>query len=114
MWKFEVETREVNQAVRNNPGKFREGYIFEPHESGNLKVIKDLPVVIDGEECIIKPGEEIVITGCPSDGSKEIYFRVVSTGEEGIISYKKTTTEFFEIAGVSHYDYFENVLEFSD
>ena len=91
-----------------------EGYIFEPHESGNLKVIKELPVIIDGEECIIKPGEEIVITGCPSDGSKEIYFRVVSTGEEGIISYKKTTTEFFEIAGVSHYDYFENVLEFSD
>lgn len=26
---YGVETREVNQAVRNNPGKFREGYIFE-------------------------------------------------------------------------------------
>ena len=26
---YGVETREVNQAVRNNPGKFREGYMFE-------------------------------------------------------------------------------------
>jgi len=26
---YGVETREVNQAVRNNPRKFREGYVFE-------------------------------------------------------------------------------------
>ena len=26
---YDVETREVNQAVRNNPRKFREGYVFE-------------------------------------------------------------------------------------
>jgi hypothetical protein len=26
---YGVETREVNQAVRNNPRKFREGYMFE-------------------------------------------------------------------------------------
>ena len=26
---YGVETREVNQAVRNNPGKFRKGYMFE-------------------------------------------------------------------------------------
>ena len=26
---YGVETREVNQAVRNNPRKFREGYIIE-------------------------------------------------------------------------------------
>ena len=26
---YNVETREVNQAVRNNPQKFREGYMFE-------------------------------------------------------------------------------------
>ncbi|MFA5790768.1 MAG: ORF6N domain-containing protein [Caldisericia bacterium] len=26
---YSVETREVNQAVKNNPGKFPEGYIFE-------------------------------------------------------------------------------------
>ena len=26
---FGVKTREVNQAVRNNPGKFLEGYVFE-------------------------------------------------------------------------------------
>ena len=36
-----VETREVNQAVRNNPGKFREGYIFEltAEESAVLRSI---------------------------------------------------------------------------
>ncbi len=26
---YNVETREVNQAVRNNPRRFREGYMFE-------------------------------------------------------------------------------------
>ena len=26
---YDVETREVNQAVRNNPRKFREGYVLE-------------------------------------------------------------------------------------
>ena len=26
---YGVETREINQAVRNNPGKFPEGYVFE-------------------------------------------------------------------------------------
>ena len=26
---FGVNTREVNQTVRNNPGKFLEGYVFE-------------------------------------------------------------------------------------
>ncbi|MBP5629526.1 MAG: ORF6N domain-containing protein [Bacteroidaceae bacterium] len=26
---YGVETRKVNQAVRNNPRKFREGYVFE-------------------------------------------------------------------------------------
>ena len=28
-WLYGVETKEVNQAVKNNPGKFPEGYIFE-------------------------------------------------------------------------------------
>lgn len=36
---YGVETREVNQAVRNNPRKFREGYMFEltAEESSSLR-----------------------------------------------------------------------------
>lgn len=36
---YGVETREVNQAVRNNPQKFREGYMFEltTEESSTLR-----------------------------------------------------------------------------
>lgn len=26
---YGVETREVNQAIKNNPGRFPDGYIFE-------------------------------------------------------------------------------------
>ena len=26
---YGVETREINQAVKNNPGKFPEGYVWE-------------------------------------------------------------------------------------
>jgi hypothetical protein len=36
---YEVETREINQAVKNNPDKFPEGYIIQlnKQEWGNLK-----------------------------------------------------------------------------
>ena len=29
---YDVQTREINQAVRNNPEKFPEGYVFELNE----------------------------------------------------------------------------------
>ena len=32
---YGVQTREVNQAVRNNPNKFRNGYIFELTAEGS-------------------------------------------------------------------------------
>lgn len=90
------------------------GFVFEPHASGNgnLKVKKELPVTIDGVECTIEPGEEIVITGCESND--KIYFRVVSTGQEGTIFYEKDTMGTIEIDGIWKYDYFENLLELSD
>ena len=36
---YSVETREINQAVKNNPDKFPEGYIIapSPEEWDNLK-----------------------------------------------------------------------------
>jgi len=38
---YGVETREINQAVKNNPDKFSEGYIIapSPEEWDNLKSI---------------------------------------------------------------------------
>ena len=38
---YGVETREINQAVKNNPTKFREGYIFEISKEEKQEVIKN-------------------------------------------------------------------------
>ena len=37
---YGVETREINQAIKNNPGKFPEGYIFEISKKEKEEVIK--------------------------------------------------------------------------
>ena len=29
---YGVETKEINQAIRNNPGKFPEGFVFQRNE----------------------------------------------------------------------------------
>ena len=29
---YGVETKEINQAIRNNPGKFPEGFVFQLNE----------------------------------------------------------------------------------
>ena len=36
---YGVQTKEINQAVRNNPEKFLEGYIFELCETEKLEVV---------------------------------------------------------------------------
>lgn len=38
---YGVETREVNQAVKNNPEKFPEGYIFELNKKEKEEVVKN-------------------------------------------------------------------------
>jgi hypothetical protein len=42
---YDVETREVNQAIKNNPEKFPPGYIFEltPDEKSEVIKIFDNP-----------------------------------------------------------------------
>jgi len=40
-WLYGVETKEVNQAVKNNPGKFPEGYIFTVHSSEKQELVKN-------------------------------------------------------------------------
>ena len=44
---YGVETREINQAIKNNPDKFPEGYIFELDKDEKQEVIKnfDIPKV---------------------------------------------------------------------
>jgi len=37
---YSVETREVNQAVKNNPNKFPDGYVFKINKKEKEKVIK--------------------------------------------------------------------------
>jgi len=40
-WLYGVDTREVNQAVKNNPGKFPEGYIFTVQGSEKHELVKN-------------------------------------------------------------------------
>jgi phage regulator Rha-like protein len=44
---YGVETREINQAIKNNPDKFPEGYIFELDKNEKEEVVKnfDIPKV---------------------------------------------------------------------
>jgi len=38
---YGVQTKEINQAVKNNPGKFPEGYIWELSENEKSEVVKN-------------------------------------------------------------------------
>ena len=38
---YDVQTKEINQGVRNNPRKFPEGYVFELTEDEKTKVVKN-------------------------------------------------------------------------
>ena len=40
-WLYGVETKEVNQAVKNNPGKFPEGYIFTVQSDEKQELVKN-------------------------------------------------------------------------
>ena len=43
---YQVETREVNQAVRNNPEKFPEGFVWELDES-ETEVLRSKILTLD-------------------------------------------------------------------
>lgn len=94
-----------------------EGYSFTPmlSEWWEMKVIKELPVVIDGSQTVINIGDHIKITGTDMESHMdlegEIYFEVVETGETGTIYFERKMEEYGPgpclIDGVSEYDYFE-------
>ena len=45
---YGVQTREINQAIRNNPDKFPEGYVFEL-EDGEIDALRSKILIIDGK-----------------------------------------------------------------
>ena len=47
---YGVETREVNQAIKNNPEKFPEGYVFELNKDEKRRLSKFL--ITSGISCI--------------------------------------------------------------
>lgn len=51
----------------------------------SLSVVRDLPVVIDGEKTSLPPGSKIIITAI--DDSKIAYFEEINSGIEGEIHY---------------------------
>jgi len=38
---YDVQTKEINQAVRNNPEKFPKGYILELYDSEKIELVKN-------------------------------------------------------------------------
>ena len=52
---YGVETREVNQAVKNNLNKFPDGYVFEVNKQEKSEVIKNLKNTGRGEHTKYNP-----------------------------------------------------------
>jgi len=40
-WLYGVETKDINRAVKNNPNKFPDGYIFPVSETEKLELVKN-------------------------------------------------------------------------
>jgi len=59
---YGVETREINQAIKNNPDKFPEGYIFELSKEEKQEVIK----IFDNPKIKFSPAHPTAFTkkGC--------------------------------------------------
>ena len=71
-----------------------------------LTVVKELPVWLNSSYGTLQPGTQILITG--SNNLNEMYFTVVGTGEEGVITYEGSTGEGgIKINGIYDYEYFD-------
>lgn len=98
----EESARFVRTEVRyNHLGKIgREIYA--------LNVVRDLPVVIDGEKTSLPPGSKIIITAI--DDSKIVYFEEINSGMEGEIHYTSGNGDEGRpicVDGVDEFFYFE-------
>ncbi|MBR6626778.1 MAG: DUF3298 and DUF4163 domain-containing protein [Lachnospiraceae bacterium] len=85
----------------------KEMYIID--SAANIKVKKQLPVMINGESVTLEPGTEIRITG--TNNIDEVLFKEVSGGREGVIHYTmdEENSWIHLIDGISEYEYFEEL-----
>lgn len=101
----------MDYVLDDNGDFLTKGSVFAIDSSYNverhtLTIIKELPVCTkDGYENL-QPGTQILITG--TNNENEMYFTVVGTGKEGIISYERAG-EYGNVVinGVSESEYFE-------
>lgn len=85
----------------------KEMYIID--SSANIKVKKQLPVMINGESVTLEPGTEIRITG--TNNIDEVLFKEVTGEREGVIHYTmdEENSWIHLIDGISEYEYFEEL-----
>lgn len=83
--------------------------VFDINTSNSMLVMKELPVVLDGEETKLSVGTEIVVIG--TDNIDTVYFELVESGETGEISVEAGDNEYgtLYIDGVSEYEYFDMI-----
>lgn len=101
----------MDYVLDDNGDFLTKGSVFAIDSSYNverhtLTIIKELPVCTEDGYENLQPGTQILITG--TNNENEMYFTVVGTGKEGIISYEEAG-EYGNIVinGVSESEYFE-------
>lgn len=73
-------------SIRDESARFVRAEVrYNNSRNSSLNVIRDLPVVIDGEKTSLPPGSRIIITAI--DDSKIAYFEEINSGIEGEIHY---------------------------
>lgn len=84
---FGTHFSRTDYTLRDESGRLvsAEMHYFNDDFNCCLNVIRELPVVIDGEPINLKPGSQIMIIGIDDNGTA--YFEEISTGIEGEIRY---------------------------
>lgn len=86
---FGTHFSRTDYTLRDEGGRLicTEMRYFDNDLNDSLNVIRELPVVIDGEVTSLKPGSQIMIIGI--DDSETAYFEEINTGIEGEIHYTR-------------------------
>lgn len=76
-----------------------------------LTTVRELPVTVDGQEAVLKPGTQIKITA--TDNESLAYYRCEDDGTEGEIRFTRGNEEgnmwIIFIDGIPDYEYFESL-----
>lgn len=83
--------------------------VFSIESTTTLKIIKPLPVILEGEEVLLNVDTLIRLTG--TNNVNEVYFEVLETKTMGVIYYEldEESPWIHMIEGVSEYEYFESL-----